>query len=1016
VTLGPVEFRSPVWLLLIPALWALAWLISRRSLAGLGAATRRAAVSARFLVFALLAAALAEPAWRTTAEDVAVSVLVDVTPSVPVDARRDAVERIERAAAEARPNDRLGVITAAKEPLVQRLPSARERIIELGDPGESQSTNLAAAVRLALASAPDDAALRLLLVSDGVETEGSLRAAAESAAAAGVPIDVAPIDYSIDREVIVDSLVTPTTARQGETVNARFVITSTAPTVGRLSLRLNGSPIDLDPDSPGVSAPVELEAGANIKTVPIALPSTGPQRFEAFFEPGAQGDDAIAQNNAQSAVTFVSGEGRVLVYSDDPTASQHLVQALIGSGLSVEIRPTSRAHRSLIDLGAYDAVVMIDTPAYAFSQAQQEELRTYVHDLGGGLVKVGGPDSFGAGGWIGSPLADALPVKLDPPQRRVMPKGALAIVLDASGSMFSPIAGGVTKQEAANEAAALAVNSLSRLDIVTVIVFSGWHEVVIPPVEKQAVAGEVERRIRSAAPGGGTWMYPAIDEALKQLASVNASAKHVILLTDGQSTGNPSRGVNTARRMQEEKITLSTVAVGAGADTNLLQHLAGVGGGRFYTIATQAELDALPQIFIKEAQTVKRPLIWEGDPFPPQLVNVAAAPMRGVGSVPPLSGYVVAADREGLSLTTLRGQKGDPILAQWQYGLGRAVAFTSDATNRWSPQWVAWPQYDAFWAQHVRWAMRPSGSANLTVFTERRGDQTRIIVEALDAAGERMNFARFQGRAVGPDGESQAIDLRQTGPGRYEGTLRADDPGAYVLNVGYRAPRSDGSVERGSVRAAVVRAAADEHRSLRSNEALLREVAEITSGRILPRDLENADLFSRDGLTMPVAAESIWLAVALAALGLFVVDVGVRRVRIDLAAIAAWVGRAVSRAPEAKGEPVGALRAARERTAQMLETRGSGAAATSGGGQSWSARRKNVAGAKFEAAEGERPSIPLSGAARESATAMEDEPAPVKKQRLPEPEQQAGDQEEGGMSRLLKAKRRARDEMSEEDQ
>jgi Ca-activated chloride channel family protein len=265
-----------------------------------------------------------------------------------------------------------------------------------------------------------------------------------------------------------------------------------------------------------------------------------------------------------------------------------------------------------------------------------------------------------------------------------------------------------------------------------------------------------------------------------------------------------------------------------------MQWISGQTGGRHYEIQTSAALAQIFQIFIKEAQTVRRSLIWEGDPFSPGVIPVPFEPMRGIGAVPPIDGYVVAADREGPALVALRGKENDPILAAWQHGLGRVVTFTSDATTKWAEAWVAWAGFRAFWEQHLRWAMRPSGSANVRVMTEKDGDATKIIVEMLDPSGERLNFARFKGRVAMPGGGGQEVELREAGMGRYEGRIDTRLPGTYVMSLNYAAPNPAGGPPlEGSVQAAVTRPFADEFRALTDNAPLLRQVASMTGGRVL---------------------------------------------------------------------------------------------------------------------------------------------------------------------------------------
>ena len=995
---GPLELRTPMWLMAAPALWALTWWLARSSLAGLGPVTRRVALVMRALVIGLLALALAEPVWRLTSDDVAVSVVMDASRSVPRDRLNDAETRLTDAATGAGAEERLGVVTTAREALVQALPSRRVRTIRVGDAGNLDATDLAAGIRLALASAPEDAALRIALVSDGNETVGSALAAARVAAAAGVPIDVYVVGYSHDSEVILEDIVAPATARRGETVTVRFLLSATEPTIGRLNLLLNGAPVDLDPDSPGLGATVELNQGMNTVAIPVRLSASGPQRFDAVFEPIVAADDALPQNNRQSAVTFVTERGRVLVYVGDGAdpAATPIVRALESADISAETRPASEGHESLIELGAYDAVVLVDSPAWDFSQKQQEELRAYVHDLGGGLVMIGGPLSFGAGGWIGSPVADALPVKLDPPQKRVMPRGALALIMHSTEMPDGNAAG--------REVARAAANALSRLDLVGVLEYA-WQAggaAWVYPIAPVGNGAAVNRAIDNLSFGDMPDFDSAMGLALNGLTDAAAAQKHVIIISDGDPSG-PSRAL--VQRFVDQQITISTVAVyphennpNAG-DMLKMRAIAEETGGRFYAVPFQYSLNQLPQIFIKEAQTVKRSLIWEGDPVTPTVEAFAAEPMRGISAVPPVSGYVVTADREGLSQVTLRGPQEDPILAQWQYGLGRAVAFTSDAAPRWAPAWPAWNQARAFWAQHVRWAMRPSGSANLTLYTQRQGDETRVIVEALDSAGERMNFARFAGRVVTPGLDSAPIELTQTGPGRYEGVFTADEAGSYLVNLRYDAPRPGGEVERGSAQIAVTRAFADEFRALRDNLPLLTQIAQLTGGRVLSDAdaLDAGALFDHAGLTPPVRPAPIWLPVALIGLSAFLIDVGVRRVRVDLGAIRAWVVRLVSRSTETRAGQTGSLRAARDRAREQLKEQ---AAATMGGmsGRARDAEPLNpaTAGVKFDAGDAAPPPPIAPGPAR--AVSEEEHPP-----------------EDEGLSRLLRAKRRARDEMERDD-
>lgn len=994
---GPIQFDRPWWLLLIPALGGLVWLIGRKSLAGLGGATRWTALVVRLLVITLLVSALAEPSIRREGDDVSVIVVADTSRSVPQVAQEQLDDYLADAAdVSRRPSDLLGTVTAARDAYVQSLPSANERSVRRDFIGARDGTNLGDAVALAVATAKETAANRIVLFSDGNETAGSLLRAAEAARAVNIPIDVLPVEYAYADEVIVDQLSAPASVRAGETISLRVVLTATTPVRGRLLLTENGAPIDLDPDGASLGVEVTLHPGKNVYAIPVTPNRPGPQTYEAEFrpevslagEPGERAPDSISENNRSRAVTFVGSEGSVLLIAETLDEVAAMERALLSSEINAVVISSDRAPETLEEMNAYEAIVLLNQSAFNFTDRQQELLRQYVHDSGGGLVMVGGPDSFGAGGWIGSPLADALPVRLDPPQKRQMPRGALAIIVHSVEIPQGVFYG--------KQTATAAVDALSRLDLVGIIEYSGFGGTDwVYPLGPVGDGAAVKRAINSLTFGDMQTFSPSLQLALQGLRAADAGQKHLIIISDG----DPSLDVRQLNQFADSGITISTVGVNphTAQDLNTLRRMANVTGGQFYSVANTA-LATLPQIFIKEAQTIRRSLIWEGDPFSPSVVGIAAEPMRGIGAVPPITGYVVTAEREGLSLVTLKAVREDvedPIAAQWQHGLGKAVAFTGDATTRWSGPWVGWDGYRQFWEQHVRWAMRPGGSATMRVTTENQGDRTVLVVEGFTPEGDRLNFAQFRARVANPDGTGSDVVVRQVGPGRYEGAIDSGDPGSYVVSLQYRAPGdTESGILEGSVQASVVRPFADEFRALESNTGLLRQVASITGGRVLEGDPAADDLWRRDGLTMPVSLRPVWIFAALAGIALFLADVGVRRVRIDPAAILRALRRGAGRQQQASTEQLEGLRAVRAKAQQRM---------TTPAGEQGEPR----AARKFEAGD-DAPDAPLTTAGDEprEPAIKKDKPAP----------QRAQEDDGDSLSALRRAKKRAQDEFRDDDQ
>lgn len=1012
ITVGPIQFDSPVFLILLPILIALAIWIARRNLSGLSSTSRKVAVGIRLVLITLLVLVLAEPHTRKTSKDVSVTAVLDASRSIPT----PLLAQMDRYLAEAaelhkKQGDRLGVITVARDARVQDLPGARVLGVDRKDTGPLDGTDLASSVRLAMAVMPKDAANRLVLISDGNETEGSLLQAAEAARATGVPIDVLPIQYEHDSEVIVERMVAPATARMGETVALKVVLTATAPVDGLVSIMQNGTKIDLDPDSSDLSMPVSLTAGVNVKVIPLTLVGAGPQEFEAVFEPlpnattGSSGD-AIVENNRALSVTFVSGRGRVLVVSGDANESGPFMEAMTAGRIDAQVIASEQFPGSLTELNGFDAIVLLNQNAYEYTLAQQTAMRQYVHDSGGGFVMVGGPDSFGAGGWIGSPIEEVLPVRLDPPQKRQMPRGALVLIIHSVEMPQGVFYG--------KQVANAAIDALSRLDLAGIIEYS-WGNATdwVHPLVELGDKSQIKQAINNLQFGDMQDFSPSLNVALQGLTKVNAGQKHIIMISDGDPT-LPSNAL--LQKFVDAKISISTVGVfpHSPADTARMQKISKDTNGQHYEVNTQAGLAALPQIFIKEAQTVRRSLIWEGQAFAPRIVDAAAETMRGVTSVPPISGYVVTADREGLSVVTMRGQENDPIAAQWQFGLGRAMAFTSDSATRWSPSWVAWPGFNQFWQQHIRWAMRPSGSANVRVTTENRGDQTLISIDALDQNGERLNFAQFQGRLARPDGGGDDVQVQQVGPGRYEARVPTEQAGTYLLGLRYAArAEAGGPMMEGTVQAAITRPFADEFRAIKDNSPLLRQVAEMTGGKVLTADAREADLWRRDDIKMPVATTPIWMSLAIVSLALFLTDVGVRRVRIDPGAIARKIAGLFGASKIKQGAQMGSLQAARDKArARMDDAERLRGGMSAGGGEARAsteaATSGDVTGRKFEA-------DPAMGVKADGPSPLSNVRSPDAPGEKPKPRVAADIKTaEEGMSALMKAKKRAQEQIDDQ--
>jgi uncharacterized membrane protein len=798
--------------------------------------------------------------------------VIDRSQSVPVNRQQEALDYLSHALADKEAADQLAVVDIAEAASISKLPSGDIAVRQRNTTLNGQQSKLADGIQMGMAIAPPDTAVRILLVSEGNETSGDLKEAARIAAANKIPIDVLPVRYSYDNEVVFKRLAAPTKARSGQTVQLRFILNSTTKVRGKLLLNLNGESVDLVPDSPEIATAVDLEPGTNVQTISIPVGTHGIHEFEAVFMPDERGSDRIVQNNRASTITYVAGPGNVLVVDADGSTGQTLSRVLQNTDMDVRYMNTTEFPDNLSRLMGTDAVILVDTGCGNFTYQQQEMLCRYVTDLGGGLIMVGGAQSFGAGGWIGSPVAEILPVDLDPPQKKQLPKGALVLIMHACEMPQGNYWG--------TRVAVAAVKTLSRLDLIGILAYnwqgpSDWVFPLAQAGDKKTVIAAIEQMVM----GDMTSLHDHLQEAYDKLKDCDASQKHVIVISDGDPVA-PTQELLT--KCRDAGITCTGVAIfpHSPMDIQSLARVAQSTGGRFYDVKDPQQL---PQIFIKEAQVIRRSLIIE-ETFTPQITYSLSEIIKGISTaMPSLDGYVATGPKGGLSQVVLSSAQADPVLATCQSGLGRCAAFTSSVDSRWASNWLQWGGFERFWEQTVRWAAKPAQSADCEVFADVQGRQVTVNVEAIDAEGKFIQFANIEGQVIAPDVSTGPLELIQIGPGQYHGRFQAAASGSYVVNLQYKKLADDATH---FTQTTVTIPFAPEFRDLTDNAPLLAEVSEISGGRILGPDPNQADLFDYAGLKFPETEMPLLRPLMLIWLALFLLDVAARRVILDVRAIA----------------------------------------------------------------------------------------------------------------------------------
>ena len=772
---------------------------------------QRWALGVRAAMIVLLLVSLAQPKVPRWVDRLNVFFLLDISDSVTLAAREQGFRFIQAALNGMREEDRAGLIAFGAEAR-QEAPLRARPTFDRPDPSISgKATNVAQAIQLALASFPAGQANRIVLVSDGRENTGNALAAAQLAKGQGVDLYYAPLGLTFPQEVLLDQLVLPSEVKFGEPFLLRVVAWSLREASGRLSLYRNGEFLG--------SQLVRLNQGKNVFTYRQSLESARVHVYQAHLE--VEGD-TIEENNRALGLTVVRGKPLVLYAEKDRAQGTHLVSALRSQHIDVEQVDPDGIPRDQAGLQRYDAVILSNISSLKLTKRQMESLRSYVRDAGGGLLMLGGEESFGLGGYYRTPVEEALPVTMEVKQKVEIPSLAVMLVIDRSGSMAMSIEN-VTKLDIAKEAAQLVVELLDGRNELGVLSFDTEFDWVVPiaPVSERT---KISRGIASIKAGGGTDGYPALKEAYKALYDRPALLKHVIFLSDGQMTrGNFEELV---KRMAKDKVTVSAVAIGKDADVQLMYDIAKWGRGRFYYTD---DLNTIPRIFTQETQLASKASLVE-QPFRPIIANESHELVQEIDwrQTPPLGGYVATSLKRTADLLLMTHQE-DPLLAVWRYGLGRSAAFTSDAKAKWGILWLRWRDFNRFWGQTVRWLLRSTTRSDMMTTVERRDGQGVVTVDAVDQKGEFTNFLDAQVGVVTPEKTQTVVDLHQVAPGRYRGFFPAESEGVYLVGL---AQRKDQKMV-GSQLAGLVVPYSPELRELGTNATFLQEISGVTGGGAL---------------------------------------------------------------------------------------------------------------------------------------------------------------------------------------
>ena len=772
-----------LFLILLPVGWA-AW--------EWRASTRRVALLLKTGAFVAILLALAEPRITVYQSKVAAAVLVDTSASVsPDDLRTESAfaAQVEKA----RGRNWTRVMPFARN---TRNAAAEEHIKDgwqlrhtAGAPGHG--TNLESAIRDAAASLPPGMTARIVLASDGNENLGSVTRAIWQAQQLGIPIDTVPLAGRPKPELRLESVSLPVQVFSGERFPIEITLDSPRAAPATVELTAEGKSL-------GANS-VELAAGVNHLRLHGNVNSTGAVDLAGKVSAAGLGEARFEQ-------AIALRRPRVLLVSNDPAASeQHLRRALEANAFEVE--QSNQGVPSNLD--GFQLVIINNRDMQIIPEARKAALEDFVKK-GGGLVWIAGEHNvYVEKKGDEDRLERTLPAKLAPP--RTQDGTAVVLIIDKSSSMEG------RKIELARQAASGVVENLRPIDSVGVLIFDNTYEWAVP-IRKATDRNAIKRLIAGIQPEGGTQIAPALREAYTRVLPEDAVYRHIVLLTDGISEEGDS--MITAAEAKRNRVTISTVGLGLDVNRAFLNKVALGAEGKSYFLDEPAGLE---QLLLRDVEEHTGMTAVEKQLRPRVIQRAEILDGVDIENAPPLQGYIRFQARPTAD-TILEADQKDPLLVRWQYGLGRAAVFTSDAKNRWAMNWVTWPGFDRLWANIFRDLLPHATASEATADFDRAASELvvdyRLSANVPDPASVPDVFA------IGPNDFRAPLRVSKVAAGHYRARLPiGQNQGLFRVR-----PLADSAAfpEVGFYRQE------DEMLEYGSNEQLLRQVATATGGRYQP--------------------------------------------------------------------------------------------------------------------------------------------------------------------------------------
>ena len=820
----------------------------------------------RSVVVTLLVLAFSGISIRKQSDVTTTVFLIDMSDSLKDNWKKE-IEFVRESIAKMPSKNETGIVVFGADAQIEQFVTDKKAFTDAGSKVIGTATDIEQAVTTAMALFPDGSAKRLVLLTDGAENEGNVADIATSVAGADIEVKVKSYDSSVDEEVYVSGVELPETISKGDKFEVNVDIYASEATNAKVSL-YSGRTLKGQKE-------VALQKGDNKLVFSDQGVENGIKSYRVVVE---SDKDTVSVNNTYSAFTKVEAPAKLLLVEGEKDESLLFQEILQACNYEYEVVTPSGVPGSISDMLRYQSVVLLDVYGDDLRKGFMDTLQTYIKDYAGGLAVIGGQNSYALGNYRNTPLEEVLPVKMDLEGEKEIPKIAMIMVIDHSGSMESSSTGNgnITCLDVAKQAAINSLDSLREIDEVGVVAFDDTYTWAVD-LQAATDKGAIEENIAAIPGGGGTSIYPAVEAAMARLKKSDATIKHIVLLTDGQDGYNEYDAL--IEEMGEQKITLSSVAIGQDADEYTLETLAENCGGRYYYSDAGT---ALPRIFAQEVYLSTQEYLINEE-FTPVITNTHDI-LSGVfddGS-PSLLGYIATSPKDTAKVL-LESHKGDPVLACWQYGLGHSVAWTSDGTNQWTGNFAGWDNYATLWRNIIDWTICDDELGDDNLYVEQNASKAVITYDTDEYSADTSLSAVI----TDEEGNQTEAGLIAVSPGKYQAEVPLDETGVYSVNVRKEEGKGDSKEVIKSLNTATAMQYSQEYRFGEVTNNIGNFVNQVKgiyidqSKEVFNTKLKGA--MTRTQLTLPLM---------LIAVILFVLDIIFRRMHID------WIHAGMSKVNE----------------------------------------------------------------------------------------------------------------------